>query len=94
MKDNNIIMEQYYITAINNLLRQINYLELQQQLITNQIDEVQFNKELETHPNKYIITINDISIDKSIILNILSKIDISIRELSVNDIGELFSTTY
>lgn len=88
--------EFYYVTAINNLLRQTNFLESCQQLIEKQIDDKEFNEELKIHSHKYTITIHDmedeeLKIDIPIILDIFKKIDPEIKELSVDDVGELFS---
>ncbi len=88
--------EHYYLTAINNLLRQTNFLELFQQFIEKQINEEEFNNELEKYPHRYIVSIENIEDSKiqadiSIILNIFNNIDSDVKELTVNEVSELFS---
>lgn len=85
--------EYLYITAIENLLKRINFLELLQENSNKSITYEDFLNEIERNPKKYTIEIesnNNPNILK-IISEIVSKIDPSIKELSTSDVSEMFS---
>jgi hypothetical protein len=87
--------ERLCFTAINNLLRQINFLELNQSLLTSDISESEFEKEIENNENKYSIPLMEHTgvdvADLGVICELVSRIDPSIKEFSHNEVAELFS---
>jgi hypothetical protein len=87
--------EALFISAIQNLLKKINFLELFQQLQNNQISEKNFEKEISSKAKKYVVQIDKKllpdSLDYQIILNIINHIGNDIRELSTTEVGEMFS---
>jgi len=82
--------EAFYIKAINNLLRQKEYINLMYQFQTKQISSDEFSDELNTNENKYLIKIDQkLSIDNyKVISEIIKKIDFGFSE---DDISEVFS---
>jgi len=82
--------EDLYITALDNLLKKVDYLHLTMQLDQNLIDENEFDKELENE-DKYLIKINENfkNIDLNLILSITNKL--KNRNFSSDEISELFS---
>lgn len=84
------IKENFYITAIRNLIKKAQFLQLVNQLSEKGITEEDFEKELEFNSSKYIIETNYLSNNTDIF--ILSEIVESIgSELSVDDVAEMFS---
>lgn len=85
--------ENYLITAIRNLIKKTNFLELYQQYLGNQISENEFHDEIERSQIKYIIEIKALEDpnDIKIISGIIQKIDFDLRDFSINEISELFS---
>ncbi len=86
--------EDYYVTAIRNLLKKTNFLELYQQLLEDQISQESFHKELAESSNKYVVDIHPLANkeDINIIIGIVNRIGYELREFSGNEIDELFST--
>ncbi|MCB0724185.1 MAG: hypothetical protein KDC73_05745 [Ignavibacteriae bacterium] len=80
-------------TAVNNLLRQINFLELNQSLLQEEISDEEFDKEIELNSDKYVIPLNPINDndDFDIIEFFLHNIDPNIKDFTVNEAAELFS---
>lgn len=84
------IKENFYITAIRNLIKKTQFLQLVNQLSENGITEEDFEKELELNSSKYIIETNYLTNNTDIF--ILSEIVESIgSELSIDDVAEMFS---
>jgi len=85
--------ENLYITAIENLLKQKEYLNLFYQANQNLISNEEFNEELEKNEHKYLIKINDKVELRSIKLlaNIVSKIKF---DLSEDDLSEIFAVNH
>ena len=82
--------EKYFVVALQNLLKKINYLQLSLQVAEGQITDIEYETELHKNMQNYIIDINyqeDIS-DLKIISDIVSQID---NNFSVDEISELFS---
>ncbi len=93
IRDKLLKKENFYITAVKNLLKKINFLELYQQLLEDQITESEFNEEIERESSKYIIDIKELQDpdDLTIILDIVNKITFDLKDFSLNEINELFS---
>jgi hypothetical protein len=86
--------DEYYITAIRNLLKQINFLELYQSLIQGDITEEDFENIINAESNRYTIDIHDMKNPKEdiqIILSIVKNIGFDIKDFSQSEIDELFS---
>lgn len=83
--------EELYLTALDNLLKKVDYLHLTLQLDQNLIDEEEFDKELEENEDKYLIKINHDfnSVDLQLIMSITSKL--KNRKFSSDEISEIFS---
>ena len=84
------IKEGYCFTAINNLVKKTEYLQLSLQLAENLISEDEFEAELESFPEKYVIKLNDIESPAHlhIIGGLLGKLG---RQFTVDEVSELFS---
>ncbi|MGE0932488.1 hypothetical protein [Peijinzhouia sedimentorum] len=90
LKDN-YEREKYYITAIKNLLKQKNYINLIYELTNNLINEEEFNFELSENESKYLIKANEQldSLHKiKTLINVLNNIDENLHE---EDLIEIFS---
>jgi hypothetical protein len=85
--------EDYLFTAIRNLIKKINFLELLQQQLNEEITEDEFDNEITNNPDKYTIQVRPIGNKEDILIinNIMNKIGFDLREFSVNEVGELFS---
>ena len=83
--------EDLYVTALDNLLKKVDYLHLTMQLDQNLIEEDEFDKELEENEDKYLIKINNNfnSIDMQLIMSITNKL--KNRKFSSDEISEIFS---
>jgi len=86
----NIIKDNYCFTAINNLIKKNNFLQLSLQLSENQITEEDFEKELDENIGNYLIEMKNLvnSSELKIISNILLSIG---KSFSVDEVSELFS---
>ncbi len=84
------IKEGFYITAIDNLIKKNEYLQLTIQLDQELISEEDFENELEENEEKYLIKMNtQFSHDYfTYITEILPKLN---REFSSDDVSEMFS---
>lgn len=82
--------EFFYIKAINNLLKQRNFLSLVNQYDNNLIDDEYFSNELEENQQKYVIEVDEkLDFEKIRILSsIIEKLN---AELHESDLSELFS---
>ena len=90
------IKQDLYVTALNNLLKKNNFLELHQQLLNNEITDEEFDSLLNDNPLKYTIQMNKSisTLEKNVIVQIISQIESDIKEFSISDIEELFSIKY
>lgn len=89
--NNSPLKEELYQKALKNLFKKIDFFSLNWQLENEQISEEEFNKELNEKEKNYLIEISDAKIDKKTLLlvdNIVKKLD---REMSIDDVSELFS---
>ncbi len=87
----NFEKEKFYVTAIKNLIKQKNYINLIYELTNELIDEEEFNNELSNNEDKYLIKINNNldSIGKvHSLINVLQQIN---EDLGEEDLMELFS---
>ncbi len=82
--------EFFYIKAIKNLIIQNNFLELALQLEEGHISEEEYDKEIDTHPEKYVVNVDYLEIpdDLAIIKDIIKKIG---AEYTRDEVEELFS---
>lgn len=87
------IKQELYVTAIVNLLKKVNFLELNQQLLNNEISDDEFDNLLTSESFKYTIQMNKTisPVEKNLIIQIISQIGSNIKEFSISDIEELFS---
>jgi hypothetical protein len=94
---NNIFLanhfQECYKLSLKNLIKKNRFLELYQQLLTEQISEQEFQDELSKNEDKYIIKyIEDLSPVKArCYLSILDDLKYEMQDLSVLDISEIFS---
>lgn len=90
------LKQDLFITALKNLLRKNNFLELHQQLLTNEISDEEFEELLDNESMKYTIQMNKTisTLEKNIILQIISQIGSDIKDFSVSDVEEMFSIKY
>jgi hypothetical protein len=87
----NFHKEKFYITAIKNLIKQKNYINLIYELTNELIDEEEFSEELTKNEDKYLIKIDNNldNLDKiQSLINVLQNID---EDLAEEDLIELFS---
>lgn len=89
--NNHETKEELYITALDNLLKKVDYLHLTMQLDQSLIDEDEFDKELEENEDKYLIKINSNfnNLDLDLVISIVTKL--KNRDFSSDEISELFS---
>jgi hypothetical protein len=82
--------EEYCIKAIKNLIKKNNFLELSLELSENQISEDEFEMEIESNPNKFVVDINYIkdALDLKVINEIVKKLE---TELTIDEVAEIFS---
>lgn len=82
--------EYFYIKAIENLLKQKEYLNLAYQMSHNLITDEEFNNELEQNEDKYLIKIDDnLDVNRfKLLLKIISKIKYNFSD---DDVFEIFS---
>lgn len=82
--------EKLYVKAVNNLLKQKEYINLMSQYASELIDEEELNQELDKNEHKYLIKINDELNSKSFkaLSYIIGQLE---AELTDDDLGEIFS---
>lgn len=83
----------YLITAVRNLIKKTNFLELYQHLLEEQISEDEFKNELDNKPKRYTIELNELDDpeDFIIIADIAQKIIYDLKEFSISEVCEIFS---
>ena len=92
------IKEEFFFTAIKNLIRKNNFYELVIQQKEGQISKKQFDQELKDNPNKYIsqqIKLKNTT-DLTFVIDIYRTLEpffneIGQNDISLNEISELFS---
>lgn len=88
--------EIYYISAIRNLLKRINLLELNLSYTNEEINDSEYENELKSNKKKYLIELKNYKSEElsSMIPNILyvySSIGNEIRDLSIAEVSKLFN---
>ena len=92
------IKEEFFFTAIKNLIRKNNFYELVIQQKEGQISKKQFDQELKDNPNKYIsqqIKLKNTT-DLTFVIDIYRTLgpffnEMGQNDISLNEISELFS---
>jgi len=82
--------EFYFISAIRNLIKKNSFLQLTMQLVENQITEEEYASQIESHPENYIVDINQINSanDIEIVCEIIKSIGLN---FSIDEVSEVFS---
>lgn len=83
--------ERLYITAISNLYKKVDYLQLTMQLDNELITEVEFDYELDTFENRYLISSNDNFKSDDFELAVSIANNVSQREFTSDELAEMFS---
>ena len=83
--------EELYIIAIKNLVKEVNFLRLTDDLEKELISDDEFESELKDNSNKYVIDLLPLEnkSDVDLIKDIINKI--GNNDYSVDDVGQLFS---
>lgn len=85
--------ENIFITGFKNLLKKVNFLELNQKYMSQLITAEEFESEIHNKPQLYTIEIDE-SFDEDTIpiyLNIVDKVKDQLEGYSFNDVSEIFS---
>ncbi len=85
--------EKLYITAISNLIKKINFLELNILLTEEQITEEEYEKELIENGSDYVIDISDNIDDEETFKEILNTLPKNLK-LSTYEVGNMFGINY
>ena len=82
--------DNYCVLAINNLIKKNEFLQLNLQFAENQITEDEYEQELETNTDRYIINLDNTlePNDINVIGNILHSIG---RKFNTDEVAEMFS---
>ncbi len=85
--------EMLLVSAIRNLIRKMNFFELNEALNSEDITEDEFNSELKEHDQKYAITLENISspYQTRIIAELMEKIGSDLKDFSTSEVSEMFS---
>lgn len=90
--------DDFFLVAIKNLIRKNNYLELIIQKIEGEITKKQFDEELKTNPNKYIVQQFKLKnpTDITFLIEIFRSLenffkDIGKENIGLDEISEMFS---
>lgn len=84
--------EMLYVEALRNLYKKVDFLELNQALESKEIDEDQFEKELTSNENKYLISYPEKKPDAIQVLlvsDIVQRIN-RVKEMTIDEASELF----
>lgn len=81
------------IGAIRNFIRKINFSELNESLDDGEINEDEFNYEIDNNNDKYAITLRNIQFPEQVILiaDLINKIGFDLRDLTTSEVSEMFS---
>jgi hypothetical protein len=87
-----MLLEDNMIQAINNLLKKNEFLQVTLQLTENLITEEEYELEITSHPDKYIIDTHELSnpFTMNAIQAILRKIN---RNFTTDEVSEMFSVS-
>jgi len=82
--------EDYYIIAVRNLRKKINFLRLNNDFNNEEISDEEYSQEIENNPNKYIIDIKYLSDPNEIhcVNDIINRIG---GDFTYDEVGELLS---
>jgi len=82
--------EEFFFTGIKNLRKNVKFLQLAKDLAAKHITEDDFENEIESNPEKYLIDINPMTNPNDIVLlhEIVNKIG---DDLSIDEAGDIFS---
>ena len=85
--------EAYLVEATRNFIRKLNFAELNEALVDNEITEEEYNNTLDKECEKYVITLKDMGSpsDVLIIADLVKKIGYDLREFSASEVSEMFS---
>jgi len=85
--------EELLLTAIKNLMKAQNFLQMCLMLQEGQISQEDYNKQLKEKPDRYVIDIEYVKDKKDIeiIAEIIKELGPIGEGLSVNDVSEIFS---
>ncbi|HLF53528.1 hypothetical protein [Flavobacterium sp.] len=83
--------ENLYVTAIENLYKKIDYLQLTMQYNQELIDEAEFDYELETHEDRYLIKVNDNFSTEEFDIAMAITQKLKNRIYSSDEVAEMFS---
>ena len=85
--------EVYYIEAIRNYIRKINFIELIDSLNNEEITQEDFDLAIEINPDKYIVTLKEIINHNDLILinDMIKKIGFDLHDFTISEVAELFS---
>ncbi len=85
--------EQLYTSMVKNLMKKNNFLNLSWLLDQGQITEEDYQVEIETNPELYVIETNG-EVNTEVILTINDILNELNLQLSVDEVSELFSVDY
>lgn len=85
--------EQLYKSMVKNLMKKNNFLNLSWLLDQGQITEEDYQVEIETNPELYVIETNG-EVNTEVILTINDILNELNLQLSVDEVSELFSVDY
>lgn len=85
--------EGFLIEAVRNSIRKTNLFELNDSFDIGEIDEKEYYRRLEEEEDKYTISLKDIQSeeDAEIIIDLIEKIGLNLRDLSTSEVAEMFS---
>ena len=83
--------ERLYITAISNLYKKIDYLQLTIQLDQDLINVDEFDFEIETYENRYLISSNDNFKEEEFDIAVSIANKITQRDFTSDELAEMFS---
>lgn len=82
--------EEFFVTAIKNLRKKINFIILNNEFQNGDITDIDFEKEIEENPDKYVVTVDNLQNEHD--LEILHEVITKVNEhFSIDEISEVFS---
>lgn len=85
--------EELLLTAIRNLIKKSNFVELSESLDAGEITVDEFNNRLDKELDKYAITIKEMENPDDIlnVIELTERIGVNLKDFTVSDVSELFS---
>lgn len=82
--------EDFFINAIKNLRKKINFISLYNEFQNGDISDADFEKEIELNPDKYVVTVDNVKDNEDLMIlhEVISKVN---ENLSIDEISEIFS---